>query len=367
MMKTIRFFFLIFAVLLVGSLLTSCAGTGVAATNWPGMTVDTDGQTIYLANAAHVYALNSANGTEKWRYPSKAENKLAFYAPPALTGDGQLIAGAYNNQLYSLNRENGAQNWVFSQVAHDYYYFVAGPSASEEQIYAPSTDKNLYAVNSSGALQWQFAAEDALWGTPATDGKNIYLASMDHRLYALDATTGQVVWKTDELGGSMAGTPTLSPQGVLYVGTFNSEVIALNATDGEILWRMKAKGWVWTGPLLQDDVLYFGDLAGSMFAISAKDGKELWSLQPDDAQKNGISGRPVILGDTIYFATRGGALYAVDVANGSLRWSKAIGGQLYADLATVDEMILLASVKTDAILIALDANGNQKWAFVPAK
>jgi len=176
-----------------------------------------------------------------------------------------------------------------------------------------------------------------------------------------------LIWKTDDLGGSIAGTPTLSPEGVLYVGTFGPEVVALNATDGEILWRAKAKGWVWTGPLLQDEVLYFGDLAGSMFAINAKDGTERWSLQPENAQKNGISGRPVILGDTVYFASRGGTLYAVDVANGSLRWPKPIGGQLYADLATVDETILLASVKGDAILIALDANGNQKWAFVPAK
>ncbi len=37
------------------------------------------------------------------------------------------------------------------------------------------------------------------------------------------------------------------------------------------------------------------------------------------------------------------------------------------DLAAAGDLILIAPVKGDATLIALDQNGNQKWAYVPAK
>jgi hypothetical protein len=33
----------------------------------------------------------------------------------------------------------------------------------------------------------------------------------------------------------------------------------------------------------------------------------------------------------------------------------------------VEDTILLAATKSDAVLYALDLNGNQKWAFVPQK
>ncbi|MBN1149434.1 MAG: PQQ-binding-like beta-propeller repeat protein [Anaerolineales bacterium] len=363
-MKTSQFIFLITLVTL-GSLLTACSGAIGTATSWPGLLVDADGETIYLAYSTQVFALNLANGAEKWRFPEKADAKVTFFAPPALTEDGQLLVGGYDKLLYSLDPQNrGAQNWVFDK-AQDLY--IASPLVQGENIFAPSADNSLYVLDLGGNLRWSYPTGHDLWATPVANGGKVYLPSMDHHLYAFDIASGERAWMTD-VGGAMAGSPRLSPEGVLYVGTYGSEMIAIDAASGEILWRAPAKGWVWSQPLLQEGVLYFGDLGGALTAMNASDGSVLWQIQPDASTKRGITGAPLLLGDTLYFANKGGVLYAVDVANGNVRWSKLFEkAEFNADLVAAGDTILLAPVKYDAILIALDASGNQKWTFTPAK
>jgi len=362
-MKKPHFLFLT-AILLLASLLTSCAGGTGIASSWPGLTVDTEGETVYLAFQAHVYAINLTNGTEKWRFPAKADNKITFYASPVLTEDNQLIAGGYDRLLYSLNPNNGQQNWAF-QGSGDHY--ITAPLVAGENIFAPSADNFLYTLNLAGSLRWKFRAEHALWSTPVMDEKYIYLPSMDHHLYALETDTGNLVWKSEDLGGALVGNPTFDPQGILYIGTFGSEMIALNASSGKVLWRTPTAGWVWSGPALEGETLYFGDLEGKFYALNAKDGTIRWQVQPDASENRAIAGKPLILGDTIYFASKAGILYAVDPVNGSPRWNKTVGGEIYANMVAAGDILLIAPVKADAILFAVDLNGNPKWSYTPAK
>jgi outer membrane protein assembly factor BamB len=361
----ISHFYLLITIAILGSFLTACSGGAGAATSWPGALIDSDHETAYVAYNTFVYAVNLANGTEKWRYPDKADSKITFFAPPALTQDGQLLAASYDHKLYSLNPEGSpTPNWVFDGSQDRY---IAGPLASGEDIFAPSSDNFLYALDLSGNQRWKFETGHALWATPATDGKLVFQPSMDHHLYAIDIQSGETAWKTDDLGGAVVAKPTLSPNGVLYVGTFSSEVLALDAGNGQIIWNATAKGWVWSQILLDGDTLYFGDLDGYVFALNAADGSVRWQVQLDTSANRAISGTPAIIGDTLYVAAKIGNLYALDVTNGNVRWTKTFDGQFYSDINLAADTLLLTPIKMDAILLALDTNGNQKWAFVPAK
>jgi len=138
--------FLLVTFLLLGSFLVSCTGGTGLASSWPGLTVDPDGTTAYLAYQTHLYAINLANGTEKWRFPAKPDNKVTFYASPALSDDGQLVIGGYDHVFYSINPTNGQQNWTFQGSAANYHY-VAAPMTMGENIFAPSADSNLYTLD----------------------------------------------------------------------------------------------------------------------------------------------------------------------------------------------------------------------------
>ncbi len=367
-MKNPRFFLLTLILILAGAL-SSCAGGTSAATSWPGLTVDSANSVAYLAYNQEVYALDITNGTEKWRYPETASSKITFYAPPALTQNGQLIVGSYDHNVYSVNPQDGkptqGQSWPFTDGANVNRY-IAGPLVQDGQIFAPNENKVLFTLDTSGKELWTYETDQTLWATPATDGTTVYLPSMDHHIYALDAKTGQLVWKSDDLGGAVAGTPALGPNGELYVGTFNSEMLALDGKTGKVNWRFPTNGWVYSGPALDNGVLYFGDLNGYFYALKTADHTELWPAKPPAASSNnGISGTPLVDQGVVYYTSEDGNIYALDATTGNSRWNKTIGGKLYASPLLAGDKILVSSVGGDNLLYALNAQGNEVWKYNP--
>jgi eukaryotic-like serine/threonine-protein kinase len=351
----------LFLVLIIGALfLTGCAGGAgqASATSWPGLSADDT--TAYVAYNRHVYAVDLTNGLEKWRFPVTQDNKRSFYATPTLTTDGQLLTGSYENILFSVDPKTGTEKWQYADADNRY---IAAPLAVEQVIFAPNANNNLYAMDLQGNLLWTYSTAGPLWATPATDPdcKCIYLPSMDHTLYSIDAKSGKLNWQTQALGGSIVGTPAYG-SGVLYVGTFANELLALNANNGQVIWRTPTKDWVWGGPILNNNILYFGDLSGAFFALDATNGSVKWQQQFVGA----ITQSPLIADDKIYFTTDPGSVYALDL-NGTTLWNKNLGEKVKAFTSPVKagDLILVAQIGTDGLLVAFDAQGNQKWVFTP--
>jgi len=363
-MKKIKILSLLVLMVLLGGVLSGCTGGAGAVSSYPSISLDAANETVYLAAGAHIYSVNLANGAERWRYPEKADGKMLFYAPPILNEAGQLIAGSYDHKLYSLNPSNRSVNWSFT-VASDVY--VGHPLVTDKAIYAPNSDRTLYAVDQTGALLWKASASHALWSTPSADGKLIFEAGMDHHVYAFDQQNGKQVWKSEDLGGALVGDMALSPQGVLYIGTLGSQMAALDSTSGKTLWQTAAKGWVWADPLISGDLVIFSDMDGNVYAVDAASGSIKWQAQPDSGAKRAITAAPVVAGETLYFASNAGVLYAVDLATGNSSWNKTIGGKIYSDLALNGEKILIAPLEFEAALVAVDLQGNVSWSFTPAK
>lgn len=339
-------------------------GSGQAKINWPEVAVDIESDTAYLSAGPHLYAINLSNGTEKWHFPAEADRNVSFYAAPALTPDQQVILPGYNHIVYSLDPANGTEKWRFAEATDA---FVASPLVLESGIYAPSSDNFLYALGLPGSLEWKYETEEDQWSTPVSDGETIFLPSMDHRIHALQVETGSLLWQSEPLGGSIAGKPALSPQGVLYVGTIAEEMLAIDSQNGRVLWRVPAEGWIWSGPRLDGERLYYGDMDGFMYAVDPADGRVIWRVQPDTGADRAIIGTPLVIGDILYFGAASGTLYAVNKSDGSPRWNKVFGGKLHFGPVAAGDRILVAPTRGDQLLIALDQNSNQVWAFSEPK
>jgi outer membrane protein assembly factor BamB len=355
--------------------LTACSG--VAPESWPGVAVE--GETIYLSYATQIYQLNPTNGAEQWRFPAEADNKINYYAPVAVSEDGsQLFVGSYNHVFYGIPSGGAQSSWSFSEAKDRY---IAKALVLGDLVYAGAADGNLYAIGLDGSLRWKFATGHAIWGAPATDGKVLYVASMDHHIYALDPQSGDQIWQTDDLGGQLVAQPALSSTGILYVGAFgsktrtdnperSSKLVAVDASNGQILWSKPTNGWVWATPLLNQNVLYFGDTEGFIYGFSAEDGSQLWSRQLDTGVKKAIIGAPVILGDRLYFGSKAGLLYIVNPASGepAVASPVQIGGEILADLVVAMDKILIAPTGLEnTLLIAVNQDGLTQWSFIPQK
>jgi outer membrane protein assembly factor BamB len=311
-----------------------------------------------VAYSNFVYALELDDGDEIWHFPEEAEGSLAFFAKPVLTEDNQLLIGAYNSLFFSLDPQSGQDNWSTEDVQN---LWIASPLAIDDTIYAPNANHTLYSLDENGDPTAVFTAEDALWATPITDGKTIYLASMDHNVYALPIGSKDPTW-VRPLNGAMVSPPALSPEGVLYVGTFGSEIVAIDSRTGNIVWEQPTSNWVWASPVFADGLVYATDMSGMFYAFDAETGNVEWDF---DAQAP-ITGSPLIHEGTVYIASEDGQVRTFDT-DGNRGWTEKIAGRLLSSPVAAGDLILFGVVESEdaEVIVALDSNGNQQWVFVP--
>jgi outer membrane protein assembly factor BamB len=347
-----------FAFLLLTVVLSACRGQ--AAASWPGITVD--GETAYMAYNQYVYAVDLNSGSLDWRFPEeKPESNTTFFARPALTPEGNIIVGSFTQggapaKLYSLDAQ-GRQQWVFDQAK---FHYIAQPLITEDSIFAPNADGNLYALNFNGSLRWQFSTERALWASPTAneDCDCIFVASMDHSLYSLDAKTGNEIWKTPDLGGALAAPPTFGTDGNIFIGTSGNQMLALDAKTGNTRWSFDSEGWIWSEAAMENGTIYFGDLKGYFYALEAETGREIWRIQTDGA----ILSKPLVLGDRIFYTTDTQTVYAIDL-NGASLWERETDAKVYAPVVSAGDFIVVATTNSEKPLIAYNENGDLKWSL----
>ena len=359
----------VLVIALAAGLLSGCSGRANLNNSWPGLT--SDGETAYLASGQYVYAINLSSGKEVWRYPGKASNSLHFIAQPVVAPDGTIVIGSAgsDHRLVALDptsidptTNSPVEKWIFSDAKSSW---VAGVLVLNDKVFAPNSDGNLYVLDLQDGLSSKIALQKidlggALWARPSTDGNLIYVASVDHRLYAIDSKTYGFAWPSIDLGGAAPGTPLVGPSGNVYIGSFTAEVIKVDPASGTDTLLTSTQGWVWGGPVTDGQNIYFGDLEGNLFAIDVASGKQSWSIQPDGP----IVGSPLVMTDYIVFATESGSVYAVD-SEGKIVWQRDVGGQIYTDPVAGADQILVAPMQAEFALAVLDTNGNQVWTFTP--
>jgi outer membrane protein assembly factor BamB len=368
--KFSRFFALV-TLLLLSPLLAACGGQVMET--WPGVALDPSSSTIYLAAGPTIYAV-SLDGKEQAATAKDNEDGAAFYAAPAFAGNNRLVLGSYNHKVYQFAPGSSAPDWKFESAKDR---FIATPWIGEDIILAPSADGTLYALDGSGKEKWTFKAGHGLWSTPLVKEDKIYISSLDHHLYALNLADGKQIWKSEDLGGQLVATPVLSDEGLLYVGVFGSvtddqnktsRLAAVNAADGSTAWWTPVRGWVWAAPVLSDGVLYFGDQEGYIYALDAKEGQPVWSArQLDNSAARAIVAAPLIVEDKLYIGNKAGNLYAINLADGSESWMKPVGGQIYTTPLLVNDLLVIAPMNFESLLVTFQLNGSPGWTFTPAQ
>jgi outer membrane protein assembly factor BamB len=361
-------FVLVIMILLGAVLLSACAGGAMRGTSWPGLA--TDGNLAYLADGPFVYAISLGDGREVWRYPGERNNKLVFYSTPVITPDGLVIVGSAgtDHSLIAIdpNDINPDTNspfevWKFTGAKD---HWVAAPLVVNNQLFAVNSDGNLYIID----LQSQNSAKDAtiielggrLWAQPTTDGERVYITSLDHSVFAVNAETHDVLWHED-LNGAIPGSAVLSEEGMLYAGSLGSQLERFDPSTGNHESVLDAENWVWSTPSPDGDTLYFADVDGNVYSFSISTGKLNWNpVKPDGP----ITASPLVREDHILIATESGSIFALD-RDGKVLWTEEVGGKIYTTPISAGDLTIVAPLETEFYLAALDLNGRQVWTFTP--
>jgi len=362
---------LVSMILLGTALLSACTG-GARGTSWPGLAAN--GDVAYLADGPLVYAVSLKDGKELWHYPEKGGTKQTFYSTPVITPDGLVIVGSSgtDHSLIAINpndinpaTKTPVEAWTFTGATD---HWVAAPLIIDNLLFAPNSDGNLYVLDLSDGNSTKQAVKTVqlsgrLWAQPVTDGKRVFVTSLDNSVFGVDLQTYEY-WHQD-LAGAIPGSPVIGSDGMLYVGSLATQLEKFDPATGthKSALTLDAKKLIWSTPVSDGDALYFGDLEGNFYSFNTTTGK----LNRDPIQPDGpITAAPLVLGDNILLATESGSIFEVDKAGHSKLWSQP-GGNIYTNLVLAGDLVIVAPLSADNYLYAFDVDGHQAWAFTPGK
>lgn len=205
-------------------------------------------------------------------------------------------------------------------------------------------------------------------GAISWDAGRIYAHSGGKFMVALDASTGEEVWRQTALT-PFHSAPTIA-DGRVYVSTDDNELFALDARDGQVLWTYRsisetARLITAPSPAVLGETVIAPFTSGEIVALRAQNGEILWSdsltrtggLTPLSSI-NDIAASPVILGDRVYALSHSGIMAAFDLRTGERVWTLPAGG-LHAPALVGDYLFI---VTVDAEVAAIERNtGAVRW------
>ena len=104
-------------------------------------------------------------------------------------------------------------------------------------MYVGALDRKIYALDAAtGKRKWEFQGDNWFWASLATDGTNIYAATLGGTVYAIDLG-GNEVWVTPQkVSGPIVATPVVLSN-TLIVATDEKQVHQLSLSDGREVWK----------------------------------------------------------------------------------------------------------------------------------
>lgn len=273
---------------------------------------------IYLATGRwstdnHVYALDAATGTQRWRtrIPGAVDGRMAV-------DHGQVYLGSSLGLVLALDAATGAERWR-SLIPYARKNWPSGSAldAGDGAVYVAALDGRVYALEqATGAVRWRSAPSFIPFETygqssPVFAGTVVSVVGGDRTLYALDSRTGATRWHTTA-GGGVSG-PVSAIASTLYVQGAYRRLYALDAEDGTVRWATPSGSVVVDAPSVPGGLLTTGNLALAR-AVDRATGAVRWQT----------SGWPVTAGrpsaGLVFVTDEGSALYALDAATGNPVW-----------------------------------------------
>ncbi len=341
---------------LASVLLAACSATA-ANQSWSGLA--TKGDLVYVAHNTFVSAVNLSSGVKAWQYPDKADAKVLFYGDPLVDSKGDLVVTAYNGSVVKLDPASGALKWKHEG---DGVKIIAplleGPDGN---YYASSESGDLLILDSAaGTLRSKIHLGKATaWGKMAADADRMYIATMEHKVYAVDFADGKIAW-TATLDASIAGGVTLA-DGKLLVGTFSGGIIALDAQTGNTVWQVKADDWVWEAPVAAGDSVFATDLGGTLHALAPADGAPQWSKTLGAP----IQAAPAVDNGLVFVGTTSGTVRAYSAADGTQKWEQTLAGGVFGAPRVFGGKLLIVVNGSKYQLAALAPDtGSITWTYV---
>ena len=185
-----------------GKVLEYKAGGAIAAAPW------VENGVVYVGTFSKKFHAVGPNGRATWTFP--ADNWFwgqALLAKDSRVGD-VIFVGSLDGSIYALDAASGRVRWSFKAeqgIRAKPVLACKGTgscvSLTDQVLVVGSRDGMVYGFDPiTGNASWEqpFDAGGRVLAPLVAEGNVVYGANTDHTLFALDASTGAAIWRSDE-------------------------------------------------------------------------------------------------------------------------------------------------------------------------
>ncbi|WP_161568164.1 stalk domain-containing protein [Anaerobacillus alkaliphilus] len=285
-----------------------------------------DGHTIYVTstNPLKLQAIELTSGKVKWEYTLGGSKQL-----PPLARDGIIYVG--NATHYMAIQDLNTHPKVLWSVP-----LVTGTVPStvfRDTIYVSTGIGNYTAIDRrTGARKWGNFEPKSSHPVAIGEGRLYGASDSDVFAYVDNGKTYTTVW-TRSFWTTGKVTQPIYKNGMVYVG-FNQDYYALNARTGNVVWRTRLPGNITEASAIGKNFLFLNIANKTVIAIHPSNGNIVWRTPLD------ILGAPLVVNDTVYLASNKG-LYGLSTQNGTqtFTWHRSAHHSRYALAAAKDFII----------------------------
>lgn len=241
---------------------------------------------VYIGSGDYeIYALDALTGEVRWS--RKTGGRIV--ASPAVTDDIVAVI-SQNQRIYLYDTKTGG--FRLDYLTRD----VRGaPTLDDEHAYVGNSRSIVYAID---LKQKQLPFEK----TARFIRTQLFFWGFWNTLPVIKGFE----WAFRSPGEVFLGTPALDGKKV-YVTSESGSVFALNREDGERVWKFKADGEIRGDPSLAGDTLYIADSLGKVYGLDTATGVEKWRFDLNTR----VSAPVTVANEMLYIASDRGVLYAV--------------------------------------------------------
>jgi outer membrane protein assembly factor BamB len=330
---------------------------------------------IISSNNQVVFALNPTSGQKSWEIGLPCP----VLASPIIYNGSVYIASSNRDTLYKINSKTG-------KITRKVTYSGSGagakatPIADGKIIYVASTNGRLFAIDTSDySTKWSFAADGPLEASPTIHNGNIYFASKVGTVYCLEKTNGTTAplpasptatWSLTIPGASFVSSPAVAAP-YLFLGSLsdsNMYCIYLDApvggTTGIMRWSYKTKGGIKSSPAAYKGTCIFGANDFRLYCLDTTIDPLFGITVPEvrwiDSLNSEVVSSPFPYDQTVYVGCKDYRVYALRMINGSAKWTFSSNGVITSSPLAYNGTVYVGSF--DKYLYALDtARGTLKW------
>ncbi|MDE2206499.1 MAG: PQQ-binding-like beta-propeller repeat protein [Armatimonadetes bacterium] len=330
--------------------------TSIPTPNNPAAVVE-DGNTAYLAAGARVYAVNLADGSEKWRYPRSGNLPSTIQGTPAIA-DGTLYL-ATGEGLAALDTATGKPAWPTYHVRGG---AATAPRVVGSAVYFAGQNGSFYGVDAHSGLSlggvWDQngrigipSGGDLVGDFDIANGSLIYITA-DQAMHSVNIGTGVQEWAR-RMDADVSNAHLVLGGEVMYVAAQNT-LMQLRTMNGDPRWTIPLPSSAATPPAVgPDGTVYLVCSNRRVYAINAQ-GHGAWKVFPKLPYD--VAAQPTVAGGLVIVPTLEGGVFALDAATGTLKWNCKIApsGRNATAIPTAANAVRRALVANGALYVYTD-------------